>query len=210
MTERKTLTVPELRTQSHVSFVQGCKGAIVGASVGVVASILSFRFSPAFRGLSRPQQYSMISSGSVAGYLFGSERAAFNYKNKTLGYVDHRTIDSRVLQNYRNLPREPRQQFFRFLNDHRWAILGTTWATSMVGVYGYSFHLTTRVSLKQKLFQARIYAQFVTLVALLASAAISFYVDESDKRLLKDIPESRLRAVLELPMSDHQQKHSMI
>lgn len=209
MTGRKTLTVPERHNQSHISFVEGCKGAAYGVGLGVVASALSFRFSPAFRALSRPMQYNMVASGGISGYMLASERAAFQYKNKALGYVDHKTMDHRAYQSYKSLPRTSRENTMRFLNDHRWTILGATWATSMLGAYGYSFNVNKHLNLKQKLFHARIYAQMITLAALMASAGLSFYVDEHDKKLLKDIPEGKLRAVLELPHVG-QQKQNMI
>ncbi|KAI7903255.1 uncharacterized protein BX663DRAFT_507996 [Cokeromyces recurvatus] len=207
MTGRKVLTVPERHTQSHVSFVQGCKGAAMGAGLGLVATLLSFRFSPAFRALSRPYQYSMLASGGFTGYMFGSERAAFNFKNKTLGYVDHRTMDSRAYENYKALTFEPRERSLRFLNNHRWAILGTTWASTMAGAYGYSLYLTKLSSLKQRFFHARIYAQFATLLVLLASAGLSYYVDKNDKLLFKDMSESKLRAILELPVPEKNKQH---
>lgn len=200
MTGRKILTVPEKRNQSHVSFIEGCKGAAYGLGLGVVASAISFRFSPAFRALSRPYQMSMLATGGVSGYLFGSEQAAFNYKNQTLGYVDHKTMDRRVQQNYKALGSE--KKVMRFINEHRWALLGATWASSMVGAYAYSFRVNKTLTLNQKLFHARIYAQFITLAAVMASAGLAYYVDENDKKLLKDIPENKLRAVLELPTSE--------
>ncbi|KAG2192683.1 hypothetical protein INT46_006096 [Mucor plumbeus] len=209
MTGRKALTVPERHNQSHISFVQGCKGTAYGVGLGLVASALSFRFSPAFRALSRPMQFNMVASGGITGYLIASERAAFEYKNKTLGYVDHKTMDNRVYQNYKALPRNSRENTMRILNDNRWTILGATWATSMAGAYSYSFNVNKHLNLKQRLFHARIYAQVITLAALIISASLSFYVDEHDKKLLKDIPEGRLRAVLELPHVGQQKQHMM-
>lgn len=200
-TERKLLTRSEKNIQSYISFIDGCKGAVVGAGIGLVTSVISFRFSPAFRSLSRPYQSVMTVSGAFSGYMFASEHTAIAYKNNVLGYVDHKTMDNRVLHSYKTLPREPKEKAMRFINDHRWALLGATWASSMVGAYGYNL-LTVKnrhLSLHQKMFHARIYAQCITLAALIASAALSWYVDENDKKLLKDMPEGKLRAVLELP-----------
>ncbi|CAO3627095.1 unnamed protein product [Mucor hiemalis] len=199
MSERKHLTRPERNIQSYISFIDGCKGAMVGAGIGLITSAISFRFSPAFRSLSRPYQSVMTVSGAFSGYMFASEHTAITYKNNVLGYVDHKTMDNRVLFSYKALPREPKEKAMRFINDHRWALLGATWATSMTGAYSYNFIVHKHLSLHQKMFHARIYAQCITLAALIASAALSLYVDENDKKILKDIPEGKLRAVLELP-----------
>ena len=67
----------------------------------------------------------------------------------------------------------------------------------MVGAFGYSFSnrfLTTQ----QKVVQARMYAQAVTLAVLMASAGLSIYMGD-DKKTYKDAPDAQLRAVLELP-----------
>jgi hypothetical protein len=77
---------------------------------------------------------------------------------------------------------------------------GFSWAASMVGALGYSFSnkfLTTQ----QKVVQARMYAQAVTVAVLLASASVSIYVGDDDKKPRKEQPDAQLRAVLELPDS---------
>jgi hypothetical protein len=78
--------------------------------------------------------------------------------------------------------------------------LGLSWAVSMAGALGYSFsnkYLTTQ----QKVVQARMYAQAVTIAVLMASAGISIYVGEDEKNK-KEAPDPQLRAVLELPYTD--------
>ena len=69
----------------------------------------------------------------------------------------------------------------------------------MAGALGYSFsnkYLTTQ----QKIVQARMYAQAVTIVVLMASAGLSVYVGD-DQKHHKELPDAQLRAVLELPDS---------
>lgn len=69
----------------------------------------------------------------------------------------------------------------------------------MVGALGYSFsnkYLTTQ----QKVVQARMYAQAVTIAVLMASAGLSIYVGDDDKPR-KEQPDAQLRAVLSLPDS---------
>jgi len=70
----------------------------------------------------------------------------------------------------------------------------------MAGALTYSFsnkYLTTQ----QKVVQARMYAQAVTIAVLMASAGLSVYAGEEDKNQ-KDEPDAQLRAVLELPHAD--------
>jgi hypothetical protein len=72
-----------------------------------------------------------------------------------------------------------------------------SWAASMVGALGYSFsnkYLTTQ----QKVVQARMYAQGITILVLMASAGISIYIGD-DKKSRKEEPDYQLRRVLEIP-----------
>jgi hypothetical protein len=67
----------------------------------------------------------------------------------------------------------------------------------MVGALGYSFsnkYLTTQ----QKVVQARMYAQGITILVLMASAGVSIYVGD-DKKSRKEEPDYQLRQVLSLP-----------
>jgi hypothetical protein len=198
---RNHLTLAEKRQQSSVSFYEGCKGSVYGLGLGALTSVLAFRFSPAFRALPKTWQSNMFVTGGVTGYLFASERASFEYKNMALGYVDHKTMDHRAYDSYKALPRGKRESTLRFINDNRWALLGATWATSLAGAYGYSF-TKSRLPIKQRLGHARIYAQFITLAAVMLSTGLSLYVNEVDKQILKGIPDGKLRAVLELPFEE--------
>lgn len=71
----------------------------------------------------------------------------------------------------------------------------------MGGALAYSFsnrYLTTQ----QKVVQARMYAQAVTLAVLMASAGLSIYMGDDDKKK-KEEPDAQLRAILELPVEQN-------
>ncbi|KAI8146938.1 hypothetical protein BJV82DRAFT_508549 [Fennellomyces sp. T-0311] len=132
----------------------------------------------------------------MAGYLFAADRVATQYANRALGYVDDDVIRELDSKNPENITSTDR--FLRTLNNHRWQIIGGSWAVSMVGALAYTFsnrYLTTQ----QKLVQARMYAQAVTIAVLMASATVSIYVGE-DKNKKVDEPDDELRAVLNLPV----------
>lgn len=69
----------------------------------------------------------------------------------------------------------------------------------MVGALGYSFS-NKYLSTQQKVVQARMYAQAVTIAVLMVSASVSMYVGDDGKNR-KEQPDAQLRAVLELPDS---------
>ncbi|KAG2223545.1 hypothetical protein INT45_000865 [Circinella minor] len=191
------LTDAQQDKRDEISFASGIQGAAIGLGLGVAATIVTFRRSPDFRLLSRPMQAILPTSAILAGYLFGSERAATRYENETLGYMDEQMF----LELRRSEPtgekKTTSEKALHYLNDNRWSVIGLSWAASMAGAFGYSFSnrfLTTQ----QKVVQARMYAQAVTLAVLMASAGLSIYMGD-DKKTYKDAPDAQLRAVLELP-----------
>ncbi|KAI9258160.1 hypothetical protein BDA99DRAFT_515401 [Phascolomyces articulosus] len=191
-----SLTDAQQEKRDEIAFTNGIQGAVIGLGLGVLATVVTFRRSPDFKALSRPMQAVLPTSATLAGYLFGSERAATQYENETLGYMD----EQMYIELQRNEPLIPKRTFsekaMHYLNDNRWSVIGISWAASMAGAFGYSFSnrfLTTQ----QKVVQARMYAQAVTLAVLMASAGLSIYMGDDKKD--KDVPDAQLRAVLDLP-----------
>ncbi|KAI8877032.1 hypothetical protein K501DRAFT_230961 [Backusella circina FSU 941] len=191
------LTPQQQTERESIFYRSGIKGAVVGLGLGAAATILTFRRSPDFRALSRPLQSIMAVSTTTAGFLFASDRAVTAYENRELGYADEEIIAS--LQQNR-MPVKHLSTFDRsmtYLNDNRWTFIGVSWAASMAAALGYSFS-NKYLSTQQKVVQARMYAQAVTIAVLMASAGISIYIGD-DKKHRKEVPDAQLRAVLELP-----------
>lgn len=115
-----------------------------------------------------------------------------------MGYTDEDMIQS-LLEHKEDQNLSTFDKSLQYLNKNRWSFIGMSWAVSMAGAFGYSFsnrYLTTQ----QKVVQARMYAQAVTIAVLMASAGISIYVGD-DEKTKKELPDPQLRAVLELPYS---------
>ncbi|KAI9484032.1 MAG: hypothetical protein EXX96DRAFT_560573 [Benjaminiella poitrasii] len=196
----KILTPEQQKTSEKIFMQSGLKGAAVGLGLGLVATALTIRRSPEFRSLSRPIQSIMAVSTTTAGFLFASDRAVTEYENRELGYTDEMIIEQ---LGHKRSPRKELSSFDRslyYLNDNRWSFIGLSWAISMAGALGYSFS-NRYLSTQQKIVQARMYAQAVTIAVLLASAGLSIYVGDDDKPQREE-PDAQLRAVLSLPETE--------
>lgn len=195
----KNLTAEQEKTSERIMLESGLKGAAIGLGIGAIATVMTFRRSPEFRALSRPLQSLMTVSTTTAGFLFASDKAVTEYENRELGYTDEEMIGQLGQQRIPDEHLSTIDRSLRYLNDNRWSFIGFSWAASMVGALGYSFsnkYLTTQ----QKVVQARMYAQAVTIAVLMASAGLSIYVGDDDKPR-KEQPDAQLRAVLSLPDS---------
>ncbi|KAI8576005.1 hypothetical protein K450DRAFT_258905 [Umbelopsis ramanniana AG] len=195
----KQLTREQQEKLSHISFMGGLKGAAFGLGLGLITTVVAQKRSPNFQAISTPMKSMLLGSASVAGYLFGSERDATKYENAEYGYLDEEEL--------MKLAREDggdrltaKDSIVHYLNSNRWSIIAGSWLVSMAGALTYSFsnkYLTTQ----QKVVQARMYAQAVTIAVLMASAGLSVYAGDEDKHE-KDEPDAQLRAVLELPHAE--------
>ncbi|KAJ8653278.1 hypothetical protein O0I10_011027 [Lichtheimia ornata] len=190
------LTPEQEARRDQLGLEAGLKGAAIGLGIGALGFIMVTRRSAEFRALSRPMQAIMPTAATVSGYLFASDRATSAYENANLGYTD----EDLLMQLHDGEEQAKKTGFLAYLNENRWSVIGLSWAASMVGALGYSFsnrYLTTQ----QKVVQARMYAQAVTLAVLMASAGLSIYMGEDKKP--KDLPDAQLRAVLELPVEEN-------
>ncbi|KAI9312332.1 hypothetical protein BX666DRAFT_2031079 [Dichotomocladium elegans] len=193
---RKSLTEEEAKQLDQLAFTSGLKGAAIGLGIGLATAVLTAKRSPQFRALSKPIQALLPGSAAGAGFLFAADRTAQKYENSKLGYVDDNVIRDLLSAPTESLSQKDKT--LRFLNDNRWSIIGGSWAVTMAGALGYSFsnkYLTTQ----QKLVQARMYAQAITVIILLASATLSVYGGDTPRNQKEEI-DDELKAVLSLPV----------
>ncbi|CAO3622869.1 unnamed protein product [Cunninghamella echinulata] len=200
------LTEQQLDQSERIGFRAGYKGALIGASIGLVATAITFKKSPIFRSLGKPIQATMIVAGASSGFLFAADRAVSKYHNMELGYMDEEMYAT--LQDPRKIAKHQNMSSFdkslQFLNNNRWSFIGATWALSMVAALGYSFS-NKYLSTQQKIVQARMYAQAATIGVLMASASLSIYLGDDNKKHHDNI-DPQLLAVLQLP---HDEKNKV-
>lgn len=82
------------------------------------------------------------------------------------------------------------ERVFRYLRQEKYKVVGVTWLASMVG----SFWLVGRnpyLSGQQKIVQARVYAQGLTLAVLVASAGFEISDQKRVKKLLEESRKAR-------------------
>ncbi|PYH87648.1 hypothetical protein BO71DRAFT_414701, partial [Aspergillus ellipticus CBS 707.79] len=148
----------------------GSTGGILGLAAGAAGVLLASKRYPTIRNLTLPMKSFLVtSSGTFVGIIA----------------ADHSSRDFEAQRNaerqwYENRENRLRQEELSTLSTldraamwarrEKYKIVGVTWVASMVG----SFALVGRnpyLSGSQKIVQARVYAQGLTLAVLIASAA---------------------------------------
>lgn len=186
------------REEIHYQHV--LKGGAIGGGVGLAIGLggvwaASARY-PAFRSLTLPFRTFLVTSSTTFGAIVNADRWSHQFahaQNPMAGYKDD---SARAVAEYRaQLPFKDRAMAWG--KENRYSIVFASWVASM----GVAMAIVGRapMSTSQKLVQARVYAQGLTLAVLIASAA--FEVNDAKKG------SGRWETVMELDPNDPSHKH---
>lgn len=144
----------------------GFKGGMAGLTAAGAGLFLARKYSPGIRSLTIPFQAFLVTGVSVFSLIIGADRYSRNYE-QTLWtkYQDTVVTTSQTALS-------PTQRAMKAFNQYRWHFIGGSWLTGMIG----SMVIVNRnkyLSTSQKLVQARMYAQGITLAIVLLSAGIA-------------------------------------
>ncbi|KAK4193438.1 hypothetical protein QBC35DRAFT_106362 [Podospora australis] len=178
------------------------KGGLIGGSVGLAAGLGGVIFASkrytAFRQLTLPFRSFLVTSTGTFGAIVWAERYSVNYQRShdaSFRYLDakERAHESMTLAN-----KTEYQKLMDWGRQNRYSIVFTSWIAAM----GLSLAMVGRnkyMSTSQKLVQARVYAQGLTLAVLIATAAF----ETADAKAGK----GRWETVMVLDPNDPEHKH---
>ncbi|CCG84839.1 protein of unknown function [Taphrina deformans PYCC 5710] len=145
----------------------GTKYGLSGLAASSCGLFLARKYSPGIRALTIPFQAFLVTGVSVFSLIIGADRYSRNYEQSLWSKYE----DTVVSSSHKALL-SPTQRAMRTFNEYRWHIIGGTWLSGMIGsmvVVNRNKYLST----SQKLVQARMYAQGITLAIVLLSAGIA-------------------------------------
>ncbi|KAL4945811.1 hypothetical protein BDV06DRAFT_3288 [Aspergillus oleicola] len=162
------------KEEEDAHYSQVLKGGSVGTVLGLVggyAGVLaaSRRFHT-IRDLTIPMKAFLVTSSGTFVGIIGADRSSRAFeasRNQSRQWYENREEQMRA-QELKGMSFADRA--LAWAREEKYTIVGTTWLASMVG----SFALVGRnpyLSGQQKLVQARVYAQGLTLAVLIATAA---------------------------------------
>ncbi|KAI6830198.1 hypothetical protein KC333_g6027 [Hortaea werneckii] len=165
----KILT-PEEEQQHYNETV---KGGTIGGVAGLTACALGVwgatKRYPAFRSLTLPMKSFLITSGGTFAAIVSADSYSRGYearRNPQKQFQD----ESQTLQQQLDSQKGTYQRTMEWLNKNRYSVVFGSWVASMTaafGIVGRSPYLSTQ----QKLVQARVYAQGLTLAVVIISLA---------------------------------------
>jgi len=180
----KILTKEQEREHYNAVLYGGTVGGTVGLAVGFAGVALAQRRYQYFRSLTLPLKAFLItSSGTFAG-IINADHYSRKYESESNPLdVDYRRRESEKLAAER-AGKSFTEKAMDFGRRERYKIVGASWIASMAT----AFALVNRnkyLSGPQKLVQARVYAQFLTVGVLVATAAFEISDSETPKDDMK-------------------------
>ncbi|WBW73031.1 cytochrome c oxidase assembly protein Rcf2 [Schizosaccharomyces osmophilus] len=140
------------------------RGGLVGSALGTLGCIVGSRYSPGFRRLSFPRKsWLVIGAGSAVSVIY-ADKATLKFDTNRFSKI--KEVDDST----KHLPWKYRALYY--YNEHKWPIILGTWASTL-GLSMYAASRNRYDTLPQKLVQARMYAQGVTVLVLLGSVYLT-------------------------------------
>ncbi|KAF4985521.1 hypothetical protein FDECE_16503 [Fusarium decemcellulare] len=192
----KILTKEE--EEAHYAAV--VNGGLVGGSIGLTVGLGGVWFAsrryPAFRGLTIPFRTFLVTSAGTFGAIINADRWSMDFQKKQNPMNFYQDATQRAQQ----ISRENQSAYERFMEygkENRYSIVFISWLASM----GVAFALVSRspMNTANKVVQARVYAQGLTLAVLIVSAV--FEMNDAKKG------SGRWQTVMVLDPDDPEHKH---
>lgn len=166
----KVLTEEEEDAHYAAVLRGGAYGGIAGLALGLGANALMYRRWPFYRTLTIPLRAFLISSTATFGAIIEADRYSRHFEESRTA-SDRYFVEARARQLAEERANQSKwERAMSFGREHRYSIVTASWAASMAGslaMVSRDKYLTTA----QKLVQARMYAQGLTLLILVATAA---------------------------------------
>ena len=176
----KILTKEEESAHIRATYLGGTIGAVGGLAVGVAGVAAASRRYHFVRSLTLPMKAFLCTSSSTFAGIIAADHASRSFQ-AARNPIDQQYQRQRK-QDYdaKHADMSFTQRAVEFGRQERYKIVGASWLASIFG----AFALVNRnkyLTGPQKLVQARVYAQFLTLGVLIASAAFEISDSKNDE-----------------------------
>jgi hypothetical protein len=175
----------------------GSIGGAIGLGVGLLGVIGASKRYPAFRGLTLPFRTFLVSSSATFGAIVNADRWSIRFQKSQDPMYGYRDLAQREIEIARANDTNY-NKFMRWGRDNRYSIVFVSWIAGMgaaLTVVGRNKYLSTA----QKLVQARVYAQGLTLAVLVLTAVFEMNDAKSGS--------GRWETVMVLDPNDPEHKH---
>lgn len=165
----KVVSKEEEQAHYNAVLAGGTLGGSLGVGIGMLGVWGASKRYPAFRSLTLPFRTFLVTSTGTFGAIVNAERYsnAFHRANNPMNFYKD---EAQLTQEAIRAQETTLQRFQAWGKENRYTIVFGSWVAAMglaLAMVGRNKYLST----SQKLVQARVYAQGLTLAVLIATAA---------------------------------------
>lgn len=166
----KILTKEEEEEHYYATLYGGTLGGVIGTAFGTLGVMAASRRYPTFRGLTLPFRVFLATSTGTFAAIISADAYSRSYEAKRhpeTKYTDKQTQAQRDAE----ASKPTTERIKDWASTNRYSIVFGSWVVSMgtaLGIVGRNPYLSGQ----QKLVQARVYAQGLTLAVIVASLAL--------------------------------------
>ncbi|GLA34183.1 hypothetical protein AnigIFM63309_005603 [Aspergillus niger] len=174
----------------------GTIGGLIGLVGGAAGVLAATRRYQTIRNLTLPMKSFLVTSSGTFVGIISADHASRSFeaqRNASRQWYENR--EERLRQEELS-HLSPIDRALQWARREKYKIVGATWVASMIG----SFAMVNRnkhLSGSQKIVQARVYAQGLTLAVLVASAAFEIQDQRKGRGLLQDKMKAEKQAAEE-------------
>ncbi|EPE10108.1 mitochondrial hypoxia responsive domain containing protein [Ophiostoma piceae UAMH 11346] len=162
------------KAEEEAHYAQVIRGGVIGGAAGLALGLTGVlgasRRYAGFRNLTIPFRAFLVSSSTTFGAIIVAERKSINFSRQNDPMYGYQDESQRTLSAIRDSEKDS-AKLMDWARDHRYTIVTASWVASIgaaLAIVGRDKYLTTA----QKVVQARVYAQGLTLAVLLATAML--------------------------------------
>lgn len=166
----KVISKEEENEHYGVVVRNGLVGGSVGLALGLAGVWAGSRRYTAFRQLTLPFRSFLVTSAGTFGAIIVAERASIRYQRSHDEMNNYLEATNRAAAEARRAEQTEAQRLMNWGRENRYSLVFASWIAAMgiaLAMVGRNKYLST----SQKLVQARVYAQGLTLAVLIATAA---------------------------------------
>ncbi|KAI2844891.1 hypothetical protein CBS11350_4417 [Aspergillus niger] len=181
----------------------GTIGGLIGLVGGAAGVLAATRRYQTIRNLTLPMKSFLVTSSGTFVGIISADHASRSFeaqRNASRQWYENR--EERLRQEELS-HLSPIDRALQWARREKYKIVGATWVASMIG----SFAMVNRnkhLSGSQKIVQARVYAQGLTLAVLVASAAFEIQDQRKGRGLLQDKMKAEKQAAEERKNSEQE------
>jgi hypothetical protein len=165
------LTKEEAAAHDSAVYRAGAIGGVAGLGLGLAGVALASRRWPAFRQMTLPFKAFVLTSSGTFGLIILADRASRQFHTVVNPRLLQRDDENAAILSEARASQGGMARALAWARERRYKIVAGSWAASM-GVALYAVSRNRFLTTAQKLVQARVYAQALTLVVLVATAAL--------------------------------------